>query len=166
MGRKGAAVLRLPRPRAEGSRRDGFAALQLSQVGGIWNSAFSRKMRVPHPLVGTLNSPVQPLQNALAAGGWGERCKKAVKEIPVLWDGGVRKIRIILDWRKNLFMFFMKWGVGEMMSFVSNGITAITLLSLGYRSHGGKGGKRSLIPWNLCLSLSRQFQFTPEISGG
>lgn len=52
-----------------------------------------------------------------------------------------------------------------MMSFVSDGITAITLLSLGYQSHRGTGAKPSFIPRNLCLSLSRLFQFTPEISG-
>lgn len=33
-----------------------------------------------------------------------------------------------------------------MMSFVSNGITAITLLSLGYQSHRGTGAKLSFIP--------------------
>lgn len=42
------------------------------EVGTIWDSAFFflvRKMRVPHPLVGTLNSPVEAAQKALTAAG-------------------------------------------------------------------------------------------------
>lgn len=56
-----------PRPHSEESHQDCFAALLLSEVGRIWDSAFLlvRKMRVPHPLVGTLNCLVQSLQNAL-----------------------------------------------------------------------------------------------------
>lgn len=61
-----------PRPHTEGSHQDCCAALLLSEVSRIWDSAFFllvRKMGVPHPLVGALDSLVQPLQNALAAGG-------------------------------------------------------------------------------------------------
>lgn len=52
-----------------------------------------------------------------------------------------------------------------MMSFVLNEIMAVAPLFLGCRSQGGTGAKLSFIPRNLCLSLSRLYQFTPEISG-
>lgn len=52
-----------------------------------------------------------------------------------------------------------------MTSFVPRGITAVAPLSLGCRIQGGTGAKLSFIPRDLCLSLSRLYQFTPEISG-
>lgn len=69
MGRKGAGLLRLPPVLIQRGRIR--IVLLLSEVSRIWDSAFllAGKMTVPHPLVGTLNSLVQPLQNALTAGG-------------------------------------------------------------------------------------------------